>query len=238
MIGMHDLGGFDNLGPVHPEDDAIFHGDWEKVTFALQMMGAAVGDWTSDEYRHYIELMPPADYMTTTYFEHWLVALEELYTSRGFVTREELAKRQEAIRSGAELPEPAPIDPEVPPRLIAAMRRAAFHGGGVKKPDQKRSFAEGDRIRAKTKAIPGHTRLPRFAWGKVGVITSYTGVYALPEVAARRGAQPVLEPVYCVRFEGTELWGEGAEPGTSVTLELWESYMEHEDDSKTQKGSL
>lgn len=238
MIGIHDLGGFDNLGPVHREDDAIFHEDWEKLTFALQMMGAAVGNWTSDEYRHLIELMPPAHYMTSSYFEHWLFALEELYTSRGFVSRQELSNRQETLRSGADLPEPAPVDPEVPPRLITAMRRAAFQGGGVRKPDQKRSFAAGDRIRAKTKAISGHTRLPRYTWGKSGTIMFYTGVYALPEVAASRSAPPVLEPVYCVRLEGTALWGEGAEPGSSVILELWESYMEHEDDSKTQKGSL
>lgn len=235
MIGIHDLGGFDNLGPVHPEDGATFHEDWEKLTFGLQMLGAAVGDWTADEYRHYIELMPPADYMNASYYIHWLVALEELYTSRGLVSREELAKRQEEIRSGAELPPPAPIDPEVPARLIAAMKQAAFHGGGVRKRDQERSFAVGDRVRAKTRAIPGHTRLQRYAFGKPGVIVSYNGVYALPETAAKRDVETVTEPVYGVRFEGTDLWGEGAEPGTSVTLDLWESYMEHDD--TTQKGT-
>ncbi|MHC6229155.1 hypothetical protein ACX5I6_05315 [Arthrobacter sp. MMS24-T111] len=32
MIGIHDLGGFDNLGRVHPEHDGNFHEEWEKVT--------------------------------------------------------------------------------------------------------------------------------------------------------------------------------------------------------------
>jgi hypothetical protein len=39
---------------------------------ALQMLGAVVGDWTYDEYRHCIGLMPPADYMNSSYSEHWL----------------------------------------------------------------------------------------------------------------------------------------------------------------------
>lgn len=35
MIGIHDLGGFDNLGRVHQEEGATFHEDWEKLALYL-----------------------------------------------------------------------------------------------------------------------------------------------------------------------------------------------------------
>ena len=39
-----------------------------------------------------------------------------------------------------------------------------------------------------------------------------------------RGEDP--QHLYSVRFEGRELWGEAAEPGTCVHLDLFESYLE------------
>jgi nitrile hydratase len=37
-------------------------------------------------------------------------------------------------------------------------------------------------------------------------------------------AQP--EPVYAVRFDGVELWGDSAEPNSAVYIDMWESYLE------------
>jgi nitrile hydratase len=31
---------------------------------------------------------------------------------------------------------------------------------------------------------------------------------------------------YTVRFEGMELWGEAADPTTSVSVDAWEAYLE------------
>jgi nitrile hydratase len=38
------------------------------------------------------------------------------------------------------------------------------------------------------------------------------------------GEQP--EWLYSVAFEGRELWGNDAAPGTSVAIDLWEEYLE------------
>ena len=35
--------------------------------------------------------------------------------------------------------------------------------------------------------------------------------------------------VYSVAFDGAELWGDAAEPGTVVHLDLFEPYLEHAD---------
>ncbi len=34
------------------------------------------------------------------------------------------------------------------------------------------------------------------------------------------------QPMYAVRFAGTELWGDQAEANSSVVLDMWESYLE------------
>jgi nitrile hydratase len=34
------------------------------------------------------------------------------------------------------------------------------------------------------------------------------------------------QPLYSVRFDGRELWGESAEENERVHLDLWESYLE------------
>ena len=38
-----------------------------------------------------------------------------------------------------------------------------------------------------------------------------------------RGEQP--QPLYSVRFDARELWGESAEPNQVVHIDLWESYL-------------
>jgi nitrile hydratase subunit beta len=71
----------------------------------------------------------------------------------------------------------------------------------------------------------GHTRLPRYARGKRGVIDTRRGCHVFPDTSAHGlGDQP--QHVYSVRFDSRELWGEVAEPGQSVYLDLWESYLQ------------
>jgi nitrile hydratase len=51
--------------------------------------------------------------------------------------------------------------------------------------------------------------------------------FVLPDSNAhRRGESP--EYVYAVGFSGRELWGDDAEPGLSVHVDLFESYLERE----------
>jgi nitrile hydratase len=38
------------------------------------------------------------------------------------------------------------------------------------------------------------------------------------------GEQPQV--VYNVRFDGPELWGDSTKPGTTVSIDLWDSYLE------------
>jgi nitrile hydratase len=70
----------------------------------------------------------------------------------------------------------------------------------------------------------GHTRLPRYARGRRGLIAAYRGVHVFPDQHAhQRGEAPC--PLYSVRFTGRELWGEQAESNSCVHLDLWEPYL-------------
>lgn len=86
-------------------------------------------------------------------------------------------------------------------------------------------FAVGDAVVTRNLHPAGHTRLPGYARGRRGEVVLLQGSWVLPDTNAHdRGECP--EHVYAVRFQGTELWGSSAEPGTSVCLDLFESYLE------------
>ena len=74
MDGVHDMGGMHGFGPVVP-DDAIFHAAWEARLFALTEVASDLG-LTAGHFRETIEAMPPAAYLTSSYYERWLFGLE------------------------------------------------------------------------------------------------------------------------------------------------------------------
>ena len=83
-------------------------------------------------------------------------------------------------------------------------------------------FAPGDRVRTRATDPAGHTRLPRYARGAVGVVVEPAGRHPLADDRAR-GLTPEPQAVYHVRFAAGDLFGEGDH---SVTVELWEQYLE------------
>jgi nitrile hydratase len=86
-------------------------------------------------------------------------------------------------------------------------------------------FKVGDAVVTRRINPVGHTRLPRYARGKRGRIASVKGPYLLPDTNAHQLSQD-WQPVYAVRFEARELWGEQASPRTSVCVDIWESHLE------------
>ena len=48
MNGVHDLGGMDGFGPIDPEpDEPVFHAEWERRCFAMNVAARAVGGWNT-----------------------------------------------------------------------------------------------------------------------------------------------------------------------------------------------
>ncbi|HEX7761789.1 MAG TPA: SH3-like domain-containing protein, partial [Caulobacteraceae bacterium] len=85
-------------------------------------------------------------------------------------------------------------------------------------------FAVGEAVRARNLNPAGHTRLPRYVRGHPGLITRWHGVHIFPDANAHgQGEQP--QPLYQVRFEAADLWGDVTQK-SAVYLDLWESYLE------------
>lgn len=82
-------------------------------------------------------------------------------------------------------------------------------------------FSPGDRVRTRAVDPPGHTRLPRYARGAVGVLVERAGRHPLADDRAR-GLAGSAQQVWHVRFAAADLFGEGDH---TVTVELWEDYL-------------
>ncbi len=204
MDGIHDLGGMQGFGPVEMEpDEPTFHERWEGRVFGMTGIASLKGITNTSEFRHAIERMEPASYLTTSYYEHWLTALGTLLVEKGVVAREDLE------RGPSGFPLAGPAVPATEPG------RAGEAPG----------FEVGDRVRVRDIHTPGHTRCPGYVRGREGVIVRVDGPAALPDVEAH-GDDPPAEPTYCVRFDARELWGEQAQPAAAVTVDLWQSYLE------------
>jgi nitrile hydratase len=99
-------------------------------------------------------------------------------------------------------------------------------GGPCDRPaDAPARFAAGDIVRTKNFNPTTHTRLPRYARAKVGLVEAVQGTFVFPDDNAHgRGENP--QWVYTVVFDGDEIWGEGADPSLTVSIDAWESYLE------------
>ncbi|MEP7365033.1 MAG: nitrile hydratase subunit beta [Acidobacteriota bacterium] len=216
MNGIHDMGGMQDMGPIHYEkNEPVFHAPWEGRVYALNRALGAWHKWNLDAWRHDIEVLPPADYLRMTYYEKWFTAMEHRVVKYGLVTKDELDR-------GKAAPGSAKLTP------VYTVAMAAVGGRGIPSSHEAAIaalFRVGDRVRARNINPAGHTRLPRYARGKTGEIVIDHGVYAFPDTNARYQGEK-RQHVYAVRFTARELWGEAASPRDSVHLDLWDDYLE------------
>ncbi len=219
MNGVHDMGGMHGFGPVEREaDEAVFHADWERRTFALNLAMGVWRKWNIDMSRFSRERMPPADYLRATYYERWLFGLKTLLVETGLVTREELERRGD--RPPARVPpRPDALRAADVPRFLRNRRAAR-----VDEPVPPR-FKPGDPVRARQVQPLGHTRLPRYVRGRQGIVDRDHGVFVFPDShAAGRGKAP--QHVYSVRFTARELWGPEAPAPDRIYVDLWDDYLD------------
>jgi nitrile hydratase subunit beta len=222
MDGVHDLGGMQGFGPVEREaNEPTFHAAWEAVVLAMQHAGRMGRIYNIDEFRHGIERMAPAHYLRATYYEKWLDGMIRILVEKGVVGAEDLAARQAFFEQKPEAPAAAALSG--PPPVRRAFRPASLTDF-IRETGATPRFAPGDPVRPREMHPHGHTRLPRYARGKRGVIHLCHGIHVFPDTNAHgRGEQP--QPLYSVRFDARELWGESAEPNQVVHIDLWESYL-------------
>lgn len=120
------------------------------------------------------------------------------------------------------------MEPATPKRILKAdmVPAALARGGPCDRPvETEPLFRRGDKVRTKNFNPKTHTRLPRYARAKVGVVEAVQGSYVFPDDNAhRKGENP--QWVYTVVFDAGEIWGEGADPTLTISVDAWESYLE------------
>lgn len=216
MDGIHDLGGVEGFGPVPVKTgDASFSQieEWEKRMWALARNGLA-SSITIDWFRHGIERMVPADYLSFAYFNKWCADCFMLMIDEGTITMEEV-KRGHVGNPG---PPATAITLNDALKLNSRANRS-FEIEALTQP----AFVVGETVRTHRNMPSGHTRLPRYARDAGGTVIAHHGCHLLPDEGAR--GRHVGDHLYTVSFTAAELWGLEANPRDTVALDLWECYL-------------
>ena len=217
MNGVHDMGGMQGFGPIRPEaNEPVFHAAWEGRVITMVIAIAAWGKFGADQRRYVRELIPPAQFLAMSYYQIWYTGLIANMIDAGMVTRAE-------VDTGV----PAAGLEKLTPALLAARVPTFFANGAPKKRNvpATANFRVGQAVRARNINPPTHTRLPRYARGRSGVVMRDHGIFVFPDTnAVFQGEKP--QHLYSVRFAARELWGEQAKPKDSVYIDMWDDYLE------------
>ena len=216
MNGGHDLGGMHGFGPVAAEpDEPVFHHEWERRAFAITLACGLLGRWNLDMARHARERIPPPRYLGASYYEIWFEGLRTLLVEQGLLSADELETGRSAEASAGDRRVPGP---DAVPGILE-------RGGSARADEVPARFRVGERVRVRNRHPLGHTRAPRYVRGRAGTIERRHGTYVFPDAHAH-GEGPRPQPLYSVRFDGTELWGKDGDAGSVVYVDLWEGYLE------------
>jgi nitrile hydratase subunit beta len=222
MNGVHDMGGMHGFGPVPIErDEPVFHAEWERRVFGLSLALWQKMRSKGPQLRGAIEELPPETYLSVSYYEKWLRSKEALLEEAGLIDPAELEARTRHFMAN---PDEQPVRRDDP-----AQRRAMRERLDGRYPAQtdaaiEPAFAVGDAVSVRVFNPPGHTRVPRYIRGKAGTVQRFYGVHVFEDVGY--GDVPPEQPIYSVRFEAAELWGDAVDGRGAVYLDLWESHIE------------
>jgi nitrile hydratase beta subunit len=236
--GVHDIGGMHGFGPVvREENEPVFHADWEGRTAALMRSAVAGRVFSVDEFRRTIERMPPPRYLAATYYERWLYGLETLLLEKGVVSSAELEAAVSRAREPGTRRDGYGDTTSDSAQTSNADASSVLHRrdeGASPQPrgialrydrSYKPRFTVGDKVVARNMNPEGHTRIPRYARGKHGVIRHDWGVFVFPDTHAHgQGANP--QHCYSVEFDARELWGPDHSARERIYIDLWEDYLE------------
>lgn len=210
MDTIHDLGGRQGFGPIPnaiEDDSALFTDEWKARVWAIGMMtmsklSADRTGWTLEWYRHVLERLPPAFYLSHDYFEKWILALMVTAVDEGVADVQEFLDGRAGKRSfDYDAPEPVKTMPS-----------------GLTR------FKPGDKVVTRRDTGAMHTRLTGYVRNRIGVVDSVIGPQPLNDEAAEGRIREEMS--YVVRFRMAELWPEASDSEDSLLIDIWDSYLE------------
>jgi nitrile hydratase len=222
MNGVHDMGGMQGYGTIKYEaNEPTFHEEWEARLVAMRVVVGPKPGLRPGGFRFDTEQLDPVFYLSASYYERWLAGFESGLIERGLITPEELAERVDLYSEDPAAPVPARQNPDLARNALTRLTRRVE----PEREDGSPRFKPGDRVRTRNIHPRGHTRMPRYVRGKQGEIAR---CYGARNVLDFEPGDPIfpLQPVYSVRFAMQELWGESAENGEYLYVDLWEKHLE------------
>ncbi len=225
--GVHDLGGTQGWGKVpHSPDEPAFHDEWERRVFGLMFQVLRHTATRPGEMRYALERLAPNDYFDHGgYYGRWEAVMEVLLEEYGHLAAGELDTRLGAAEGTGPGPRASPVITKDPLRLPAERRTPSPEGRTVRReladPPQ---FTVGDRVVALGDNETGHTRLPGYITGAVGTVVKVHPAEVLPDSTAHDlGERP--QHVLCIGYQAQDLWGDEAESGVVINVDLYENYL-------------
>ena len=217
MDGIHDMGGMDGFGPIPIKNkEPVFHATWEARVWAMNTALGAWGEWNIDAGRYTLEQLDPALYLSSSYYQRWLYRTENLLVDHGLVSREEI-ETPPANRNTKNSREPLSLDD-----ILTRQRNTRSARLNA---DVAPRYHMGDQVRARNIHPKGHTRIPRYVRGRLGVIDRDHGVFIFPDTnAVFAGKRP--QHLYSVCFTAREIWGTKAVGTDKVYVDMWDDYLE------------
>jgi hypothetical protein len=90
----HDMGG-DDAGPVSQDQHVVAL--WEKRVDALMVLCSAKGHFTVDGLRRVLEDMGPDAFENMSYYERWIMSVNQNLIEAGLYSTADLADRMEEV---------------------------------------------------------------------------------------------------------------------------------------------
>jgi nitrile hydratase subunit beta len=237
----HNLGGIENLGSF-PFEKRVFVEEWEKRIFGIHvaMMGlsshldtalpkypiekvptAFKDEWTWADLRKGAEAMHPFDYFKYRYYEKWLGGISGFFVQKGYVDGKALEAKTAALLAGNGGPRPVRPSAAIDEQVMRYLRE----GDSGKRPGPAPRWTVGDTVKVRDVHPTEHTRLPGYLRNKLGVVdVVYEGAFAYFCSTGPDGIGSPM-PVYCVKFDPEDIWGEMAEENSAIYADLFEAYL-------------
>jgi len=218
MNGPHDLGGRDGFGPVVVEkNEPVFHADWERRMFGIAAALPFSVPFADDHLRREIERIPPADYLTASYYDLWFRSITSILRERNIIAPGDLDA------ATTMMPRPLCVAAIRPDAVAAAVREGfSTRAETIEIPQ---TLAVGDRVLVLNNHPRHHTRVPQYIRGRRGRVVADHGVFNFPDTNSQdSGACP--QHCYAVEFDFTEIWGAQGDTSATVMVDIWESHMQ------------
>jgi nitrile hydratase beta subunit len=213
----------------------VFHARWEGRVFGMVLFAAILFGRNIDAVRSAQERLPRDVYLSG-YYRRWLAGLEGQLVRAGYLGPDEVDARVAARAPLTETRRTSRMRLAATSRIVSFLLRPQFPHWfaaqalprlvGTSRPTLRGPrFAVDDHVRVRDHRTAGHTRQPGYVTGKPGVVVAHLGSTAFPDAhAIGRHARP--QHLYTVSFDASDLWGDVAEPGAEVRVDLYEAYLE------------